>query len=439
MATIALVSGRASGANAVVNTSALLTDKGHSPTFFDQTAVTAINLVAFDIIYVLTPDLDDATFEGFIRDYMRVDNIPVMVVGHDGGAVDATDSLTTRLGIAESVERVGDPNAGVVDAVLPAGFEDNQITAGMDPEFPIPLRPTTDEGFSIPFGNKHKGTTLLTQADGAVIMFQAEATDTDFTDTSQTLGARFVFFGVSGDDGHAWGSAGLITAAINWLGAAGSFDFEISENTFGITIGQTLDRLVTYQDTTIDWQETTPGGTSIQGQDSQDELQSFTNITLGGEISGGFVMSDPISGDVFFRWNLTAVAADTPEVRAANFILEGEIPALVQLGAPTAPEHDPTVLAKDDWFTGGLVVFISGDNVGLAMEVRQWTNSNRELALLLPMTFDINVMDRFTVYTGCRKTLEDCVNRFDNVINFRGEPYVPGNDQLFRTPDAPIG
>ena len=234
-------------------------------------------------------------------------------------------------------------------------------------------------------------------------------------------------------------SRDLITAAINWLDAAGSFDYEVGENTFGITNGRNLDRMVTYEDTTIDWQETTPGGTSIQGQDSQDELQSFTNITLGGEISGGFVMSDPISGDVFFRWNLTAVAADTPEVRAANFTLEGESPALVQLGAPTASEHDPTVLAKDDWFTGGLVVFLTGDNVGLAMEVRQWTNSTRQLALLLPMTFDISVMDQFTVYTGCRKTLEDCVNRFNNVINFRGEPYVPGNDQLFRTPDAPIG
>ena len=37
---------------------------------------------------------------------------------------------------------------------------------------------------------------------------------------------------------------------------------------------------------------------------------------------------------------------------------------------------------------------------------------------------------------GCDKRLETCRDRFANVINFRGEPHLPGNDLLTRYPGA---
>ena len=61
MASIALVSGRAVGASANVNMDQALTDKGHTVTFFDQSAVTAGNLSAFDLIFVNVCDPSDAT------------------------------------------------------------------------------------------------------------------------------------------------------------------------------------------------------------------------------------------------------------------------------------------------------------------------------------------------------------------------------------------
>lgn len=33
---------------------------------------------------------------------------------------------------------------------------------------------------------------------------------------------------------------------------------------------------------------------------------------------------------------------------------------------------------------------------------------------------------------GCDRTLETCHSRFGNVVNFQGEPFLPGNDQLAR-------
>ena len=37
---------------------------------------------------------------------------------------------------------------------------------------------------------------------------------------------------------------------------------------------------------------------------------------------------------------------------------------------------------------------------------------------------------------GCDKRFETCVTRFDNAVNFRGEPHLPGTDLLTRYPGA---
>jgi hypothetical protein len=35
---------------------------------------------------------------------------------------------------------------------------------------------------------------------------------------------------------------------------------------------------------------------------------------------------------------------------------------------------------------------------------------------------------------GCDHTIETCTSRFGNAANFRGEPFLPGNDLLARYP-----
>ena len=44
--------------------------------------------------------------------------------------------------------------------------------------------------------------------------------------------------------------------------------------------------------------------------------------------------------------------------------------------------------------------------------------------------------DRVILREGCDHTLATCATRFDNAVNFRGEPFLPGNDQLVRRPPA---
>ena len=41
---------------------------------------------------------------------------------------------------------------------------------------------------------------------------------------------------------------------------------------------------------------------------------------------------------------------------------------------------------------------------------------------------------RFQLVAGCDKTPETCHARFGNIVNFRGEPHIPGNDKVFSYP-----
>lgn len=92
----------------------------------------------------------------------------------------------------------------------------------------------------------------------------------------------------------------------------------------------------------------------------------------------------------------------------------------------------------DNWFTDGVVKFTSGNNVNLAMEIKAWS-SGGGLNTFLAMPFDVNVGDEVVLHPGCNKLiLGDCKVKFDNVVNHRAEPYLPGQDELFKFPDSPV-
>jgi uncharacterized phage protein (TIGR02218 family) len=79
-----------------------------------------------------------------------------------------------------------------------------------------------------------------------------------------------------------------------------------------------------------------------------------------------------------------------------------------------------------DWFTGGKLTFTSGLNEGLSMEVKR--SAPGVLTLHERMPFEVKVGDDYGVYAGCTKRgLEDCKAKFNNYLNFRGFPDLPGS------------
>ena len=87
------------------------------------------------------------------------------------------------------------------------------------------------------------------------------------------------------------------------------------------------------------------------------------------------------------------------------------------------------------WFRGGKIAWTSGFNDGLEMEVKAWTLATTTFELMLPMSRAIQVGDTYSAIPGCFKRFtDDCVTKFANGVNFRGEPHVPGLDAIIKRP-----
>lgn len=101
-------------------------------------------------------------------------------------------------------------------------------------------------------------------------------------------------------------------------------------------------------------------------------------------------------------------------------------------GKVTAVRDDGSVFTDvfraDDFFTYGVITFTSGLNKGAAYEVEQSASRNGQIRLFAPPTHEVVVGDTFRIVPGCNGEPSTCKKRFHNFINFRGEPYIPGND-----------
>ena len=85
------------------------------------------------------------------------------------------------------------------------------------------------------------------------------------------------------------------------------------------------------------------------------------------------------------------------------------------------------------WFGFGRLTWTSGANAGTSAEVRshQASDSSATLDLWQRAPLPIDIGDAFKVTAGCDKTVATCKAKFDNVLNFRGFPHMPGTDRAF--------
>lgn len=81
------------------------------------------------------------------------------------------------------------------------------------------------------------------------------------------------------------------------------------------------------------------------------------------------------------------------------------------------------------WFAGGVFTFNSGLNAGISMEIQEYTPGI--FILELPMPYEIVGDESYTAVVGCMKAkFQDCRDKFNNLVNFGGEPDTPGMDKL---------
>lgn len=112
-------------------------------------------------------------------------------------------------------------------------------------------------------------------------------------------------------------------------------------------------------------------------------------------------------------------------VTLATFTLAGAVTTVTSRRQFT----DVSRNEPDGYFDGGLITWTSGDNDTYRMEVKTSTAAG-VITLQQPMPNDISIADDYSISAGCNKARAACITKFNNVINFRGFPDVPGNDRM---------
>lgn len=82
----------------------------------------------------------------------------------------------------------------------------------------------------------------------------------------------------------------------------------------------------------------------------------------------------------------------------------------------------------------GRLRWIDGANAGLASAIL--SSDGDWLTLREPPFAPVAAGVLVEIAEGCDKSLGTCAGRFANAVNFRGEPWLPGNDLLTRYPGA---
>jgi uncharacterized phage protein (TIGR02218 family) len=131
-----------------------------------------------------------------------------------------------------------------------------------------------------------------------------------------------------------------------------------------------------------------------------------------------------VLGDASCGVNLSlaghAIEAQAAEVTEARSFLFDSLPA-----------H------PDRWFERGLLTVRSGPGDGLSGVIktdRLLEGGARRVELWEPIRAQVAVSDLIRLVPGCDKSSETCRVKFDNLLNFRGFPSIPGEDWLMAIP-----
>jgi uncharacterized phage protein (TIGR02218 family) len=92
----------------------------------------------------------------------------------------------------------------------------------------------------------------------------------------------------------------------------------------------------------------------------------------------------------------------------------------------------------EGWFGFGTAVWGSGKRAGLRDRIvsHQREGDVDVFGFGAPVGDWVVPGGTFVAYAGCDRRLATCREKFDNVVNFRGFPHVPGSDFVLRYPRA---
>jgi uncharacterized phage protein (TIGR02218 family) len=94
-----------------------------------------------------------------------------------------------------------------------------------------------------------------------------------------------------------------------------------------------------------------------------------------------------------------------------------------------------TMTGPDNYYNRGIITWTSGANIGIESEIQSFKHTDGKVVLFLRTPYDIAVADTFSIIPGCNHVMDgDCKNVYNNVVNFGGQPYIPGTDRMVQIP-----
>ncbi len=204
----------------------------------------------------------------------------------------------------------------------------------------------------------------------------------------------------------------------------------------------------TFELRTVNWSDLTQGDmkllsgtvgdvTMVNGQ-FQIELRGLNQwlTTMVGAVYGPICRAELFGGgaegiDPANHWKCRLNRADWVQtgtllsVSDSLTLVPSPSSALLMIGSAT-----PAVAAPAGWFDSGVIKFTSGALSGFSFEVSTWDGTTLVLFGGAPMPFPPAAGDSFQIEPGCSKLMSICHSKFNNAVNFAGEPNIPGINVL---------
>lgn len=140
----------------------------------------------------------------------------------------------------------------------------------------------------------------------------------------------------------------------------------------------------------------------------------------------------------------TVLGGTTTETDGVEWETEKSLAAQAAVSVVTSDYIVQTDLTgyADAWFKYGVLTWLTGNNTGYKNDIKDYVEVNGVITLRQKPPFPIIITDTFEVTAGCNHILKmpgdvkgspytgDCRVKFNNVINYGGEPELPNIDRI---------
>lgn len=154
---------------------------------------------------------------------------------------------------------------------------------------------------------------------------------------------------------------------------------------------------------------------------------SLSNHQFVAEVRGLTQKTASVVGSLYAPSCRAKFGDNSCKINLSSYTVTGSITSLVS----NRVFSDSSRTEEEGYFAAGIITFTSGGNNGLFMEIKEYSAGN--ITLVMSMPYILEIGDSYSMVAGCNKTFGTCAERFNNAVNFRGEPHVPGMDSMLKT------